>query len=94
VAALRDYYVNKRALKFPIVVWAPSRAYDDDGNFSVPDSPNNKAFFVSGTPRFCIVDGNGRLRRVLDGYSRDIEAQLNHVVEHLIAEAGRQGVER
>lgn len=87
VAGMKKYYVERRKITFPISIWAPGRQLDADSNMTIPESETYKTFHVVGTPRFILVDGHGRLRRVFDGYGRVMDDQLDTAIRRLINES-------
>jgi len=85
-AHLADHFVNNLHATFPIgiamPVWVPD---DNGGEMAVPPTPTWHAgnYPQAGKPTFYVLDGKGIVRRVIGGYTRDLEENLSAIVEYL-----------
>jgi hypothetical protein len=85
---LADFFVNFRKLTFPIgVVLRPKSLNVDGGMTPQSESPNELAYPHMVRPTFWVIDGNGKIRRILTGAGENTEAQLARTVTFLQREA-------
>jgi len=91
---LADHFVNNLHATFPIgiamPVWVPD---DNGGEMAVPPTPTWHAgnYPQAGKPTFYVVDGKGIVRRVIGGYTRELEENLSTIVAYLQHEATNGG---
>jgi hypothetical protein len=86
-AHLRDYFLTRVKATYPVAIWAGKRIPNEDDGASVEPNPNFKTYQPLSKPAFWLLDGRGVIRKVFLGYGRDIEVQLAHSIEFLLAEA-------
>jgi hypothetical protein len=86
--ALTDFFVNYRKLTFQIGVWLSKKALNPVGGMT-PESkgPNELAYPHIARPTFWVIDEKGTIRRIIEGSSDDLEAQLARTVTFLQREA-------
>jgi hypothetical protein len=86
--ALTEYFLNYRKLTFPIGIWLAKKATNRSGGVT-PESrgPNPTNYKHTVRPTFFVLDGNGTIRRIIQGNGDDMEAQLARTVTFLQREA-------
>jgi len=85
---LTDYFLNYRKLTFPIGIWLAKKAANSDGGLTPESSgPNASNYPHAVRPTFHVLDGKGTIRRIIQGNSDDMEAQLARTVTFLQREA-------
>jgi hypothetical protein len=84
---LTDYFLNTAKVTYPVGIWRGKQVVNEDEGVTPEEWPNWKNYPMLGKPTIWIIDGNGRIRRIFIGYSRNQEAQMKKVVESLEREA-------
>jgi thiol-disulfide isomerase/thioredoxin len=84
---MADHFINNMHLTFPIGIAMPTKkvATEDGGEVSGATTPmwNKDQYIQTGKPTFYILDGKGMIRRVVNGYSRDLEEKIAGIIEFL-----------
>ncbi len=85
------YYVKHHGTTLQLGVWSPP--IDDStrevGAVLARENPNFLGYHIDGIPVFVVVDGQGRVRRMIRGGGPTLERTLTQVVTYLLAENGR-----
>jgi len=86
-AHLRTFYVDNEHRRLPIAVWAGPRDVAIDDGSTPRQSPNVKAYGISSTPTFVLIDGHGIVRHLEVGLSSDAMSRIKKRIAYLVAEA-------
>jgi hypothetical protein len=93
VGYLTDFLVKEMGITVPIGIWAGKKIPNNDGGMTPEPPPMFDAYPVFGKPMLWVVDGQGIVRRIFNGYDREIEMQIARTVELLVREkSARKGV--
>lgn len=87
VKGLKDYYLNKHKINFPIAIWEGEKIAQEDGGMLPAPSPTWEAYKVWSTPQITLVDATGRMRQVLASFDRDDEERVYQTVMKLLKES-------
>jgi hypothetical protein len=88
VRALRKYFIDEAKLTYPIGIWAGKKVRNEDGGLTpLPPAYLDHDYPLFGKPMTYVVDGQGTIRRIFSGYSRNIERQMRQTIEFLLREA-------
>jgi len=85
---LRETYTQSLKVRFPISIWKGEKVRTEDGGFAPKnEGPNFANYPLLGTPTFYVIDGHGRIRRVIFGQlTPDRETQLASLIDFLSKE--------
>jgi hypothetical protein len=84
---LKRHFLDYMKVTIPIGIWQSRFVENEDGGFAPQDhGPNFKHYPLLSKPTTWLVDGNGRIRRIFQGYNRDIETRMLHAVRFLMRE--------
>jgi len=88
---LTDFFLKTARATIPIGIWKGKKVLNEDGGMTPEDgNPNLERYPLASKPMIWILDGRGRIRRVLLGYSRDLDPQIMRTVEFLIRESASE----
>jgi thiol-disulfide isomerase/thioredoxin len=89
---LAAHFLENVGAKIPIGIAFRPRETTDEG-LSIPRIATNTLeanhYPEASKPTFYILDGTGRIRRVIFGYSRDLEDNMAQIIEFLRRDARR-----
>jgi hypothetical protein len=87
-AKLTDFFLNDAKVRIPVAIWKGKKVMNIDGGMTPENyGPNVEHYPLFAKPMLWVLDGHGTIRRIITGYSRDIEVQLASTVQFLLREA-------
>jgi len=90
VVKLKEFYLHRLQVVMPIAIWAGDKVPSgNEGEMRPTTCPNRKAYGVSGTPLFVVVDGVGRIRFLRSGFEAEgklLERELGRVLNFVLAD--------
>jgi hypothetical protein len=87
-AQLKQHFIDYMKVTVPIGVWQSQFVKNEDDGFAPEDmGPNFKHYPLVSKPTTWLIDGNGRVRRVFQGYNREIEKRMLSAIQFLVREA-------
>lgn len=85
---LENHFVNYLKATIPIALWKSKKVATEDGGLIPGDwGPNIKRYPLVAKNTIWMLDGEGKIRRIFLGYSREKEDQIVKVVQFLLREA-------
>lgn len=90
VAHLKDYYLNRHKIKYPIAIWEGQKKPTEDGGMLPEKNVNYTNYSVYRTPFMCLVDAQGKIRQVIVGFTRDHEERIATKVRLLVEAQEKQ----
>jgi hypothetical protein len=88
---IKKYYVDHHKSQVPMGVWAPpvDDTTSEPGAVLARKHPTFEGYRISGVPVFVVVDGQGRVRRIIHGVMPQLKENISSLVTYLLAEAKR-----